>query len=399
MPEPGRDPGNQEDNRLVDEQLATLVDALEHDPVFAMSLGSKELFHSNLLAWFLERSPELRDGIAKAWKLSEGPPTSDGRLRLQREWHHLDLVMHMSGRQVLAVENKVFALPDESQLAGYTAAAGQLPGKPSLVLLSLTDPGWPGDTWTSPDCPDRKVWRYRSYAELANLIRPLIPAVGHNDAFAGELLGRWADLIDRLVELASLVGSPGDDEPLLLKPALRQQLQRVRLDAAVQKMRCQRVAAQVRKATADGNRDGKLRFKADLTNAVGLVEAFTCGAFPAFGWQLQGEQFRLAMVVGPDHPGHGTSASARAARFAEAERHAAFFDFGQVRRAIASAGGDHPGPGQQPRFRRFDPDFVYRYVVVPDITVGQAASAGTSCTRWLQRFAEVSPATRNFSPI
>jgi hypothetical protein len=51
------------DNRYVDE-LAALVAALRGDPVFAMSLGSKELFHSNLLAWFLERSPVV-NGIRK----------------------------------------------------------------------------------------------------------------------------------------------------------------------------------------------------------------------------------------------------------------------------------------------------------------------------------------------
>jgi hypothetical protein len=67
------------DNRLVDE-LARLVDALADDPVFAMSLGSRELFHSNLLAWFLDRFPIVRERVAAAWKLADGPPTSDGKL-------------------------------------------------------------------------------------------------------------------------------------------------------------------------------------------------------------------------------------------------------------------------------------------------------------------------------
>ena len=367
------------------DELAALVDALKDDPVFAMSLGSKELFHSNLLAWFLERSPVLRERIADAWELADGPPTSDGRLWLQREWRHLDLVMHIPGRQVLAVENKVFSLPDESQLSDYGAAVtGKLPGRPSLILLSLTDPGWPGDTWTSAD---GSVWKYHGYAELIDIIRPSVQAARHADTFAGELLSRWADLLGRLVELAALVGLPRDDEPLLLDPSARQQLRRVRLDPPVQKMRCQRVAAQVRRTMAAEIRDGDLRVKADLTNAAGFVEAFTCGAFPTFGWQLQSEQFRLAMVVGRDHPGHGRTATARAARFAEAQRHAAFFDFDQVREHIPGADGDQPGPGQQPRFRRYDPDFVYRYVPVQDVSIAQAASAGTACSEWSLRFA------------
>jgi hypothetical protein len=42
-------------NRGVDE-FAAVTDVLERDPLLAMSLSSRELFHSNLLAWFLEHS-------------------------------------------------------------------------------------------------------------------------------------------------------------------------------------------------------------------------------------------------------------------------------------------------------------------------------------------------------
>jgi hypothetical protein len=33
--------------------LAAIVGAVDANPMFAMSLGSKELFHSNMLAWFI----------------------------------------------------------------------------------------------------------------------------------------------------------------------------------------------------------------------------------------------------------------------------------------------------------------------------------------------------------
>jgi hypothetical protein len=33
--------------------LAAIVGAVDANPMFAMSLGSKELFHSNILAWFI----------------------------------------------------------------------------------------------------------------------------------------------------------------------------------------------------------------------------------------------------------------------------------------------------------------------------------------------------------
>ena len=39
------------------QDFSQLVTDLDHEPLFHMSLGSKELFHSNFLAWFVRSSP------------------------------------------------------------------------------------------------------------------------------------------------------------------------------------------------------------------------------------------------------------------------------------------------------------------------------------------------------
>lgn len=52
------------------QRLTELVRALEQDLVFAMSLGSKELFHSNLLGWFINTFPAVAEAVTGSGRRS-----------------------------------------------------------------------------------------------------------------------------------------------------------------------------------------------------------------------------------------------------------------------------------------------------------------------------------------
>ncbi len=99
-----------------DEIVATLCAALEKEPLFHMSLGSKELFHSNFLAWFADCFPEHAAAVFRPWTVPMAEAQAD---RSEREPAHLDLVLHLPGLAPIAVENKVFSTPDEEQLDRY----------------------------------------------------------------------------------------------------------------------------------------------------------------------------------------------------------------------------------------------------------------------------------------
>lgn len=116
--------------------LAELVAAIESNPLFAMSLGSKELFHSNLLAWFIRHHPEVRTALLNDWA---GAPAL-GPARVSREWKNMDLVLQ-SAEHMLVIENKTFAPPDENQLDrfvgrfAYLVAVVGRPGPDELLML------------------------------------------------------------------------------------------------------------------------------------------------------------------------------------------------------------------------------------------------------------------------
>ena len=161
-------------------------------------------------------------------------------------------------------------------------------------------------------------------------------------------------LLDRLGRLAVVVGHPAQDAPLVLAKPVRAALARARLDAPVQKMRCQHLAARLRQTLAEDGTGRAVRVRADLTNGAGLVEGFA-GDDPAFGWQLQGEDFRLAIKVGKRAVGRGQDP-----RAAAAEQHASYFDFSYPQAPCSCCRTRTPPAGSPARFLGFAPDFAYR---------------------------------------
>jgi len=108
-----------------------IADRLNQNPLFHMSLGSKELFHSNYLAWLTWKYPEASRAALEPWCVAL--PDQPGH-RTLREHRHLDLVEQMAGLAPLIIENKMFSLPDEAQFDRYAAESSkEFPSPRSLV--------------------------------------------------------------------------------------------------------------------------------------------------------------------------------------------------------------------------------------------------------------------------
>ena len=96
-------------------RVEALCAALDAEPLYHASLGSKELFHSNLIAWFVDHHPDAAREVFESWSRSEpgtlGAPTD-------RERRHLDLVIRLQDLAPLVIENKVFSPPRDKQAQG-----------------------------------------------------------------------------------------------------------------------------------------------------------------------------------------------------------------------------------------------------------------------------------------
>jgi hypothetical protein len=378
--------------RFSDEIVATLCAALEKEPLFHISLGSKELFHSNFLAWFADYFPEQAAAVFHPW--TDPMPRAQAGLS-EREAGHLDLILHLPGLAPIAVENKVFSVPDEEQLDRYAEsflAQHEAGGtRYARVLLSLMSPGW----------TIYNHWRRLSYRELAEALRPHVGHIRAADAFAGDLVEHYIVLISRLVELLELLGTPTWDEPLLLTDTIAGYLEQARISAGVQKARASCMARELRSAVAEKGWSG-IRLSYGFTNGMSLLEGFCRqgmgGSDPAgdeLGWQLQGTQFRLAVItnrfLGPAH---------REEREAYvAERYSGWFDFTPLEAVPGVTGETRANEvrGGRWNFQGYNPDFVYRYRTAPQLTPSQIVEIGLL---YLDRAREIlitnrGPATQN----
>lgn len=356
-------------------RLSELAESLTADVVFAMSRGSKELFHSDTLAWYVERHPALGEALLDAWHVPEGGQGLS-RARVRREWRSLDLVVEYPGRSPLVIENKVFSLPDTDQLDTYANGKLHGLGHPALVLLSLLDPGWPGRSWTTPD---GAVWHYKGYDELCAVLRPCLRDLRKADLFGADVFERWLGLIDALVCLSNEVGMPADSEPLLLPEEAVAILKPARLDATVQKMRCLHATNRIRRELAGEIEQRGILVRTAMSRGQGIVEMFTACPGPGFGWQIQEGQFRLVYLTGTG-PGHGKGEERRAAREHEARAYGDYFRFDQARDLLGDTGPERPvvTVGKPLPFNGFAPDFVYRGIPAPDLTIEQVVGLGVT---------------------
>ena len=75
------------------DNIHRICDDLISEPLLHMSLHSKELFHSNVLAWLCETYPQKAGHILGRWA-----PNRDSDIHsVQRERLNLDLIVQVPG--------------------------------------------------------------------------------------------------------------------------------------------------------------------------------------------------------------------------------------------------------------------------------------------------------------
>ena len=335
---------------------------LGSNPVTHLGLAGKELFHSNMLGWLFQQY----DGpMSEAFDdLLTPDPTQKDHVVL-REWNNLDLVAWLPGRRPFVVENKTFSLLSEEQLQGYSERAW-IQDQDPLVLLSLADPGWKERKWTVKTAAGRRTWRWLPYSDVADRLR--MAASGVRKRFDRELIERYCRLIDDLEELSSALASQeSDDSPIRLPDEVLDPLRQIRLGDGLLKLRSAALASRI----------DPTRVSAGFTRGEPLIQTYAGGDQRWLGWQLQGHQFRLCAIFGDLR---GNSPKLQAARSDEAKKLAdagIWFDFSKLERVLG-ARASVPVRARPDRngFNKYNPDFVYRYRHVPDLTQGELITLG-----------------------
>ena len=94
-----------------EKSLRDILEKLSNNMMFRLSLCSKELFHSNFLAYLLETYDKQ---VVKIFDKS----LQDKVKNVKREWKHTDISFEC-GNELIVIENKLKSMPNQQQLQDY----------------------------------------------------------------------------------------------------------------------------------------------------------------------------------------------------------------------------------------------------------------------------------------
>lgn len=333
-------------------QLAEVAREIRADPLARIMYGSRELFHSNLLAWLCDEFPEkIGPVLDQLIEEEEAAPRHLESMRVQREWRHLDLVLSWTNRPPLVIENKVFSLPRQDQLDNYAQKIREVKAlgpETRAILLSLGDPGW--RQYTSAGEPDIN-WHFVSYGDLAGRLAEQLPS---DWSYELETARRYIQLAQRLQKLADLLRIDDESEPAFIS-GWAAEADDKQLMTAVSKLRALNVSNYIEKKVPSSRNSHSA--SAGLTNATPIVEfmyPMSSGDVDVqVGWQVQGQQFRLFAVL--PHL-EGRTEENRAARNKWGTENRQYFNFENFGEIVGSSVSD--AIPADDKFNRYDPDFI-----------------------------------------
>lgn len=174
----------------------TIRDTLLRSPLFNLSLSSKELFHSNFLAWLGEQHPACFLAVFREQGCALRCP--DDRFVVKREYQNFDLCLMTPDNRILFIlENKVKSMPRMDQLKEYEKKAlmsqGSLPE--DLMLLSLAT------EFPQKEEIGQGPWKVRNYHDLSVALQKYRHLLS-DDAYAGALVDDYCTFIEGLHCLA-----------------------------------------------------------------------------------------------------------------------------------------------------------------------------------------------------
>lgn len=194
--------------------MKNIIENLKNNFLFQASLGSKELFHSNLLAWLLEQ--KCKDGsysvLEKFIKefANQEVELKETQFNVFREKDNIDLLIEWeqnNKKNYIFIENKVKSLPKQNQLVSYNGKIEKIAKckiknlpKDRIIKSFLLTPLKP-----NIDLENEKIKNWESIS-YENDIIPFLEQISISElVFVNENIGfvihNYLDFLKNLIEL------------------------------------------------------------------------------------------------------------------------------------------------------------------------------------------------------
>lgn len=365
------------------------LEELYKNPMFRISLGSKELFHSNFLAFLWDCDKQaflnvINDLLPEGKKINVNELLGKEGLTIYREKENLDLcICHTENNKEcidIVIENKVKSIPYIEQLDEYrqTAAKPQYKNSASVTYILLT---------LATEFPNKEAierdWNIITYDQLVKAIKQYY----HKNNIEPRLQQYVADYTDFIDKLSALqIVDKFNDEPFH-NPAIIEAYHKKKLSDLYLKQRGSYfICLLLNKITEaqENNRLGKIDIKQgaksqasgknvvdNSKNAIIYLASgmnrgkstITIHIYPkesqsSYALQIEGNQYRHMFI----------QSGLIAKRNKKIEQHLnnmPFFAQNQLPKLLQE---DWQGRGD---FNQYQPDCLYKYVTFEKTTGGQ----------------------------
>ncbi|HLO85094.1 MAG TPA: hypothetical protein VK203_08805 [Nostocaceae cyanobacterium] len=265
-------------------EIEQIVQELQALPLFHFSLSSKELFHSNFLAWICQLYPNIL-GKVFADSLNNNQATCEID-HVCREHQNSDLKIKYTHGETLVIENKVKSLPYLHQLREYSLKNPDA----NFILLSLIEPTSVEFDYNQESqqiiIPDKPfIWHYLSYGDLAQKLETILLEIFRENNYHGQLLDEYIQFIKYLHALQSFF-QINDPENTLFCNGNIDKLREIRFHDVMTKSwysQLTKLLKQRLKAEKfDINRNweeikkGEITVNSDMINGKGYCEFYYC---------------------------------------------------------------------------------------------------------------------------
>ena len=209
-----------------------LIGRLEESPIYAMSLGNHELFHSNFWAWLFKNTSQGSEYVKVFFDTFD----SNSEFTVEREQENRDLTIWQN-RRAFVIENKLKSIPSVEQLQKYTS---KLKDKcEEAVFTGMVNPfseNNKGPCFSSEE--SNKYWGFKGYLDIGKEIKRI--AQNETCYKTRQLISDYAQMIcDANDLLNEIITSIGKDN-LIIRPAEtngeKTRLEKIKLQDIVLKM-------------------------------------------------------------------------------------------------------------------------------------------------------------------
>lgn len=204
---------------------------LNNSPLFKMSLGAKELFHSDFMKWLGEKHPHILSYVLRKFLKQDDLEI----LGLYREKNQIDLQVkaRINGKiSRVVIENKVKSIPNKSQLKRY--GEKEFGEKARYILLTTSKPTFETD------------WKVLLYGQYLDLLRKADRCLGEDslDSYEEALLDDYIQFTQAVMDIVTYYD---ESAKYLYDPDEIVVLQSLRIKDLIGKMVVSKMAREVSK--------------------------------------------------------------------------------------------------------------------------------------------------------